>query len=97
MNIDSDYYSINKFKITYVLNRLDSEIIIYIYYKRKKDINNLYLIVESILNKLVLIYANSDYLKNARRNLIKLVIRDRSFKFFIANFIRFDRVAKFNN
>ena len=83
--------------VAYVLSRLKDKIIIYIYYKREKDINNLYLTLKNILDKLILIYTNSNRLKNARRSLSKLVIRDRSFRFFIINFIRFSRTIKFNN
>ena len=97
MNIDNNYYSINKFKVAYVLSRLDNETIIYIYYRRKKDIDNLYFISKNVLNELISIYTNNNRLENARRSLAKLVIENILFKFFIIDFMRFNRAIKFND
>ena len=97
MNIDNNYYSTNKFKVAYVLSCLDNEIIIYIYYRREKNINNLYLTFKNVLNELISIYANNNRLENAQRSLAKLVIRNKLFKFFIVDFIRFNRAIKFDN
>ena len=72
MDFNTNYYLIEKLYIIYVLTRLGGDVVIYIYYRREKNVANLYLIYEDILLELAKIYKDSDRLENACCGLARL-------------------------
>lgn len=72
LNINADYYTTSKLRVVYILTRIGGKAVIYIYYRREKDLSNLYEDFIDVLEELAERYKDIDRLENVCRGLARL-------------------------
>ena len=94
LRVNADHFQTEDARVVYVLSRLGGQAVTYTYHRRERGTTNPYISYEEVLDELAETYEDTDRLENARRDLMKLQMLDRSFKAFIADFQRFAHASR---